>query len=212
MISTLNLRFLMSIQSVINVSKLIKEYISEDEPIPEKVNLIVLDFLSKLILEIDYDYVQDNNIISVSRKGMRSVPVATYSDQSQWVVLLAPPLRDRFCGFLYLQNALKKENAQRLEAAPNKIGVHNKQIIYLSQYCGEERLDSSDFIEYRKELAMLSRIGFKDMMGASNLRKKDGKIFVFDTERSSFAPNVYKEIDAFEPLHDRIVSAVDKGL
>jgi len=161
--------------------------------------------------KVDYSaYIIDSsNQIKEIRKGGRlnQSVILTFEDNSEWVFLNNKG-KDRFCGFLYLQGALKAANlSDRIVAAENKMAFHNREVIYLSKYCGENR---PDVFECFSEVAELKSVGFEDTIGAANLRKYDGKICVFDTEKGSFAPSVREKIDAFTIVHDSIRATLEE--
>lgn len=139
--------------------------------------------------------------------------ILTYTDGSEWVVLTNKP-KERFCGFLYLQNALEKADLDhKIKAAANKMAIHGKNIIYLSQYCGEKKLESMDLFKDSGPLSILrDQIGFTDATMGTNLRKIEDKIYVFDTERDSFDPSVHEKINSFVHFHDLIRSSLEKRL
>lgn len=149
------------------------------------------------------------------RKGGRNnqYTILTYADNSEWV-LLTNKREERFCGFLYLQNEIKELNLNIMEAAENKIGIFNNKIIYLSRYYGDKKLDMNEISEhYLGELSILQKdIGFIDMLGYANLRKQDNKLYVFDTEKPSFAKEVHQKIDSFVQQHNLIRSALEESL
>jgi hypothetical protein len=152
-----------------------------------------------------------SNQIENMRRGGRfnQSIIVTYTDKSEWV-FLGDKQRERFCGFLYLQNALKESSLNKIHAAANKMAIHDKKIIYLSGYCGETKPGFFDLIG--QVSALNTDIGFTDTAGGANLRKIDNEIFVFDTEKSSFASKVHEKIDAFVKLHDAIRSSLEDRL
>jgi hypothetical protein len=155
----------------------------------------------------------ENSCIDVRNGGRLNLSqILTYTDGTEWV-FLCEKTKDRFCGFLYLQDALKKAGADKIKAAPNKMAIHDGQIIYLSQYCGEKKVGFGSPDDCIQQIPILiGEVGFTDIGGNANLREKDGEIFVFDTEKSSFDPKVHAQIDAFIPLHDRIRSVLAQRL
>ncbi len=166
----------------------------------------------------DYTMSPDNTITDMRRGGRFDImQILTYTDGTEWVFLDNKPT-ERFCGFLYLQNALNEMGLTKLRAAENKMALNGRQIIYLSQYCGETRpgftggsgpIDKETF----HELSVLdNEIGFTDTAGMANLRKKEDAIYVFDTEKTSFASTVRDKIDAFRPLHDQIRASLEARL
>lgn len=154
--------------------------------------------------ELDYrNYIIDPALkIKDVRQGGRfnAFKIITYDDGSEWV-LLNNPLRDRFCGYLFLKNALELSNIQNVEAAENRMALNDKTVIYLSKYCGEVK---PDILERFEDTAAVRRIGYRDLDGYTNLREKDGTIYIFDTEKTSFKKPLREEIDSFGPLHDKI--------
>jgi hypothetical protein len=164
--------------------------------------------------EVDPYVISSENSCVAVRDGGRfnQSQILTYTDGTEWV-LLCEKIKDRFCGFLYLQDALKKAGADKIKAAPNKMAIFDGQIIYLSQYCGEKKVGFGTPDECLQQMSTLvGEVGFTDIGGNANLREKDGEIFVFDTEKGSFAPKVHAQIDAFIPLHDRIRSVLAQRL
>lgn len=163
--------------------------------------------------QTSYDsYIMDptNELINMRQggRGNQSV-ILTYEDNTEWVFLSNKP-QERFCGFLYLQNALKESDLNTITAAENKITIHDKEIIYLSQYCGEKRPGLFGHID---EFQKLNKdIGFTDMLGSANLRERDDKIYVFDTEKGSFDNSVHEKIDTFVKLHNAIRSSLEEKL
>lgn len=152
----------------------------------------------------NYDsYIIDpNNQLQGVRAGGRgnAMQILTYQDGTEWVYL-ANKQSQRFCGFLYLQDALKREGFDNILPAENKMALNGRQIIYLSRYCGEQRVE--DFSKARTVFANLQKIGFTDNFGGCNLREIGEKYYVFDTEPASFT-GVSSQINAFMPMHDAI--------
>jgi hypothetical protein len=164
---------------------------------------------------VDYDsYIMSSkNQISKMRYGGRGGGslILTYTDGTEWV-LLNDQLKDRFCGYLYLQNALKEAHVEKIKAAPNKMAIHDREILYLSQYCGEKRLGAVEMTKYDNQLSTLEEAGFADMVGCTNLREMNEEIFVFDTEKNSFKSKVHEKIDSFAQLHDKIRSVLEDSI
>lgn len=163
------------------------------------------------------NYIMSNsNQIKSMRYGGRfnQSIILTYTDTSEWVFLNDTP-KERFCGFLYLQDAIKKAGLSTIRAADNKMALHDKKIIYLSRYCGEIKPNEYEFLDPLKfsEFSILkNKIGFVDMLGSANIRKKNDKIYVFDTEKLSFHSSVRKNIDSFVELHDKIKAHLEERL
>jgi hypothetical protein len=67
-----------------------------------------------------------------------SIEIIKHQDGSEWVILNNKG-KERFCGFLYLKSALKTGGFNNVEAAQNKMALHNRKIIYLSRYYGNEK-------------------------------------------------------------------------
>lgn len=158
-------------------------------------------------------YVMGSNLqitqIDHGGRGNQS-KILTYSDGSKWV-LLTDKWKERFCGFLYLEHALKEmDGLKKIQAASNKMAIHNKDVIYLSAYCGEKK---PDFFEALEPISKLSKgIGYIDTAMCANLRKQDDVIFVFDTEKNSFDKAVYEKIELFSEKHDQIRTLLKDGL
>lgn len=153
--------------------------------------------------------ISNDNQVTNRRNGGRfdQCSILTYTDTSEWV-FLKDKQKERFCGFLYLQNALKEAGLSKLKAATNKMAIYNKEVIYLSQYCGETK---PDIFKDREQIFSLIRgTGFRET--TANLRKKDEEIYVFDTEKASFDLGVHEKIDSFVTLHDRIRSSLEESL
>ncbi len=150
------------------------------------------------------DYFLDSEIIA-ERKGGRGDNCTIYKDTTgtEWVKLEGN-VKLRFCGFLYLKKALEESNLDYIKAAENKIAIHDRKIVYLSKYCGEEKVS---FFKYIEKLQPLQTLGFTDI--AANLRILDEKIYVFDTELKSFNQNVYEKILTYKPTHKSIRAFVD---
>lgn len=168
------------------------------------------------IQQIDHSqYIIDssNKIVSM-RKGGRldQSIILKYEDNSEWV-FLNNRVVERFCGFLYLQKAIKELSLNNIQAAENKIAIHGRKIIYLSRYYGDEKPDFMELSEYDSELSVLRQdIGFTDTIGNANLRKQDNTVYVFDTEKGSFDKSVHEKIDSFVKQHDVIRSLLEKSL
>lgn len=163
--------------------------------------------------QIDHrQYLMDSsNKIVEKREGGRlnQSIIIKYADQSEWVFLNNKGA-ERFCGFLYLEAALKDSGLDKVKAAANKMAMHERKIIYLSQYCGEEK---PDFFDQMKQLMVLKNtIGFIDIAGGANLRKVEDQILVFDTEKGSFDPSVHEKIDSFVQQHAAIRTFLEQSL
>lgn len=163
-----------------------------------------------MAIQTNYDsYIMNQEIVGMRKGGRRNEStILEYEDGTEWV-LLNNPWQERFCGFLYLQNALKESKLDKVEPEENKMALNGKQIIYLSRYCGEKK---PEFFYYLNEFHTLNEIGFTDTSGGANLREKDGKIYVFDTQKISFDKDVYEKIDSFVHLHDAIRSSLEERL
>lgn len=155
--------------------------------------------------------IDDTNKIMSTRKGGRlnQSTIVKYDDGTEWV-LLTDKLKERFCGFLYLQNAIKESGLNNVKPAENKMSIHGQKIIYLSRYCGEEK--PKLLLDHSEELLTLKKdIGFTDIAESANLRKRDGKVYVFDTEKRSFKSDVHGKIDSFVHSHDAILKSLEMG-
>lgn len=157
------------------------------------------------------NYIMDsNNHIKEGRKGGRGnlSTIVKYEDGTEWIFLHEKP-KERFCGFLFLQNALAGSNLNNILPAENKMAIHDRNIIYLSKYCGEIKPDLS---KRMTEIHALNDLGFIDTLFGANLREENNKIYVFDTEKRSFAPSILEKIDSFVDLHDAIRSTLEGRL
>jgi hypothetical protein len=133
-----------------------------------------------------------------------------YEDNTEWI-MLDNQLAGRFCGFLFLQQALKDAGYNHIIAAENKLAIIDDQVCYLSRYCGEELPPKPKGMSFLGNPTVdLTEIGFTD--GNANLRMKNGINYVFDTEKGSFHSSVHAQIDAFMPLHDKIRACADQIL
>ncbi len=151
----------------------------------------------------------NKNPITGVRKGGRSnsMQIVSLKDGTEWVVINAPEDK-RFCGFLYLTQAIEEAGLD-IVAAKNRMVWNNKTVIYLSRYCGEVK---PSFMEHGGLiLKLMEQTGFKDTAGGANLRLVDGKLHVFDTEPSSFREDVRVKIEEFQALHDEILNAFKKA-
>ena len=147
----------------------------------------------------------DNQITGMRLGGrLNQAKILTYEDGSEWV-FLTDKGKERFCGFLYLQNALKESNIENIEAAENKIAIYDKKIIYLSKYYGDEKPDPWKNLD---KIQAIRKTGFSDLSNCANLREQNGKTYIFDTEKFSFNPDVHNEIDSFAPVHDEIIESL----
>lgn len=163
--------------------------------------------------EVDHSqYIMDaNNKIVEMRKGGRfdQSIILKYEDDSEWIFLNNKP-EERFCGYLYLQNAISESNLNNVQAAENKIAIHNRKIIYLSRYYGDKKPEFMELFKYNDELSVLTQnIGFTDVGGNANLRVNGNKVYVFDTERGSFDKKVHEKIDSFVQQHNEIRSVLE---
>lgn len=162
---------------------------------------------TSLIPSYDYtSYVMnaDNQVMSEEEK-FNSI-VLTYADGSKWVCLKDKP-KERFVGFLYLKNALEMAEIQSVAAASNKMALHDRKIIYLSEYVGEER---PSVFKYFDEIRAIQSVGFVDTCG--NLREKKGTVYVFDTAMNSFESRIHHKINAFIEMHDTIRFCLEERL
>lgn len=157
------------------------------------------------------NYIMDsNNQIIGMRQGGRfnQSTILKYEDGSEWI-FLNNKQKERFCGFLFLQKALKDSNIDNILPAENKMAIYDRKIIYLSKYCGEKK---PDIFERMNEIRALNNIGFTDTPGGANLREENDKIYVFDTEKGSFAKQVHENIESFDNIHDTIRSSLEERL
>ncbi len=172
-----------------------------------------LSATSTIGISPDYSsYIMDPNQYIVSqREGGRGkqITIVQYQDGTEWVYL-SDKQKERFCGFLYLQDVIQKANEQQSVApAQNRMALHQGKIIYLSRYCGETK---PEFFKYLERILVLAKIGFTDTGQMANLRVQNNILYVFDTEQNSFAPETGEKLHAFEPLHDAIRADLEKRL
>jgi hypothetical protein len=156
------------------------------------------------------DYIIDSELAGM-RKGGRfnNSTILTYEDGTEWI-FLNNKAEERFCGFLFLQDALKQSKVDGVGAAANKMAMHNGSIIYLSKYCGETK---PDYLESLKKINYIkTNAGFTDLTGCANLREVEGTIYIFDTEKGSFDPRVRDAIDQYLPLHNAIKASLEEKL
>lgn len=164
----------------------------------QKTNLAPIDDYAVYMMQAD------NQIISEEEEF--DSKVLTYADGSKWVWLKDKP-EERFVGFLYLKNALEMAGIQSVVAAPNKIALHGRKIIYLSEYAGDVH---PSVFKYFNEIRAIQSVGFVDICG--NLRVSDGKVYVFDTAMNSFEYRVQHEIRAFNQMHEAIRDGFEERL
>jgi hypothetical protein len=154
-----------------------------------------------------------NPVVNMRRGGrFNQSIILKYEDGSEWV-FLNNRAEERFCGFLYLQKELKDLGVSRVQAAENKMAIQDRKIIYLSKYYGDNKPDFMELHGYGKELSILDReVKFTDTTANANLRKKDGVVYVFDTEKGSFHSSVHEKIDSFVGQHNLIRSILEESL
>ena len=161
------------------------------------------------------NYIMDttNNVVgNRHEERLNQSTILKYADGSEWVLLDDKP-EERFCGFLYLEQALRDLNMSRVQAAENKIAIHDRKIVYLSKYYGDYEPRRVELHQYDQELEVLDQeVKFTDIVGGKNLREKDGVVYVFDTEKGSFHRSVYLKIDSFIQQHTIIRSILEKSL
>jgi hypothetical protein len=161
--------------------------------------------------ESDYkDYILDSELVGIRQGGrFNNSTILTYEDRTEWV-FLNNKAEERFCGFLFLQNALKQSNVDGVVAAENKMATYKGDIIYLSKYCGETKPDCVD--NFQKINCIKTNAGFTDLIGCANLREVEGTVYIFDTEKGSFDPRVRDTIDQYMPLHNTIKAFLEDKL
>jgi hypothetical protein len=159
--------------------------------------------------QVDYkDYIIENQPIDFRRGGRGNLSrILKYDDNTEWVVL-DDKIKERFCGFLHLQNAIKETNSCHLEAAENKMTIIEGTIVYLSKYCGEER-PTKTVIHLTN---LKEKTGYVDFVCYANMREIGDKIYIFDTEKTSFDKSVHAKIDAYINVHDDILASLKKKL
>lgn len=162
--------------------------------------------MTSTIPQINYsNYIIPGDFVTERRgSGLRGNEfyILKSKDGTEWVHLTDPRKnKERFCGFLYLQNAQLNE----VVPAENKMSKYRGDIIYISKYCGENR---PNMLQAAEAVSELLNIGYKDLQMCTNMRIVDKKLYLFDTEKSSFYAKVHDQIDSFSALHDAIKSSV----
>jgi len=149
--------------------------------------------------------IDSSHTIQSVRPGGRNntMKIVTFSDKSEYIVL-NDHMKERFCGYLHLEAACKKQGLQYFRPAENKMYLNDSQVIYLSRYCGEETVSIFSLSQRAlKELSTVTvEIGYTDTLGFSNMRKEGKHITIFDTAQNSFHKNVHKKINTFKKVHD----------
>ena len=70
-----------------------------------------------------YVMASDNPITNLRRGGRHDQStILTYADGTEWV-FLTNKAKERFCGFLYMQNAIKEAGLAKVKAAQNKMAI-----------------------------------------------------------------------------------------
>lgn len=151
----------------------------------------------------------------------RGFQTYTLNDGSEWV--MGQGGLNRFLGHLYLKKAIEHYDLKTLSVVETRfvyrkansdiiiINIHpngqnslknipvidSMDFFSLSRYVGDERLTSENAdTDIIKELSILStKIGFTDIIGYTNLRRKDGRVYIIDTEYGSFS-------NLFEPYFE----------
>ncbi len=179
----------------------------------KRISIMQISNLAPCRLKSDNNYIMDssNEIVNMWKAGRgNQSTIVQFQDATEWVHLGDRPV-ERFCGFLYLEKTLNEFNVSSVQAAENKIAILNKQIIYLSKYYGDIKPQS--LYKYRDELSILDKdVRFTDTIYNANLRENDGKVYVFDTEKTSFDKSVHEKIDSFNCQHNAIRSIVEESL
>lgn len=144
--------------------------------------------------------------------GGRFFDTYTLTDGSEWV--MGQGGLNRFLGYVYLKKAVEHYGFKKLKVVetvftyrkpegditiniyPEWRGnlknipvIDSDDFFSLSRYVGDERLTYETVDEDTiNELSILSKkIGFTDILGYANLRKKDGTVYIIDTEYDSFS-------------------------
>jgi len=149
--------------------------------------------------------------------GVRMFQTYTLNDGSEWV--MGQGGLSRFLGYLYLKKAIEYYGLKTLRVVETRFAYRNpsgdieisvkpvaekhliniptidsKNFFSLSRYMGDDRPTLGEGVE---ELEILrTKIGFTDLAFNANLRKKDGIIYIIDTEYPSFSStNISPYID-----------------
>lgn len=139
-------------------------------------------------------------IIAIRDGGrLNSRKIVTLDNGSEWV-FMPDKGNERFCGYLYLKEALEKNGSTQVKAADNKLFWWDGKAIVLSRYSGEGKPGMFDF----ESILALKEVGFTDTHGMSNLRKVGDEIHAFDTELFSFDPSTHEAILEMEGTRAKI--------
>ncbi|MCP5508167.1 MAG: hypothetical protein H7A37_07690 [Chlamydiales bacterium] len=169
------------------------------------------------------DYILDirDDVITERKIGRASqTTVLRCKDGREWVLLNQPDVVDRFKGFLYLEKKIREKEIINCLAAPNKISKYRGRICYLSEYVGEAKLEFDPFnMKHIQKLQIVAFLQgdarFIDIGNYgiwTNVRVHNEKIYVFDTEKSSFDKSVHPNIDSFQDIHDTILKEAERQL
>jgi hypothetical protein len=178
----------------------------------------VLSFLREF-LNPDYELNPADIVNQQSRQcKARSFETYTFRDGSEWI--MGQGGLNRFLGYLYLKKAIEHYGLRTLRVVDTRFAYRDQKndkisisvmracekplvniptidsmnFFSLSRYVGDDRPTAGEASE---ELEILrTKIGFTDLEFNANLRKKDGIIYVIDTEYNSFSSeNILPYID-----------------
>lgn len=172
------------------------------------------NFLNRIITDAHQIFRTDLASKQTYQIGWRQVTILTLKDQSQWV--LGSGGIQRFLGYQYLDQAIKHYHLEHFCVAETKLlmdkqdmnftidlyrhkklheinlpVLNSNDVISFSQDVGDERVSSLSDAERREFGLLQDKISFTDMpisqAGYANLRRYNGKIYIFDTEYGSFS-------------------------
>lgn len=158
---------------------------------------------------LDPEYEIDESKLSVPESRVHShlFNVCTHNDGSKWVP--GNGGLQRFLGFCYLKKAINHFGLKHIDVAETRFCYKDQKLILInvddvnfklknipfitsdsfssySLYVGDERLQGHTEEEGKELKILRDQIGFTDIEMWANLRRKDGKIYVIDTEFRSF--------------------------
>jgi len=146
--------------------------------------------------------------------------IVTYENGTEWLVLQDKP-KERFSGYLYLENSISANGLEHVRAAKNRLAyLGGKEIALLSEYCGDTKTElmSLGFTispnVFDELITISEKIGFTDDPASANGCVYKSKLCIFDTEKASFDRKVHPDINAYDPrfkeVFESLVLAVNR--
>lgn len=130
-------------------------------------------------------------------------------DGSEWVIT-AGSSKERFAGFLYLKNKIMELNIRNIKPAENRVLKSDGKFFLVSRYHGATKPNTFTYMEQINNIN--DRLGFIDTTGGANLRVVDNIIYIFDTELSSFKPELREEImNTYGQVYDEVINFLRKA-